>query len=168
MKFRLIITLTTVSAVLLFVIIYYMLGQDGKITPQKWEKDGMTIWADSSFYEKETMQFNIYLESKDKIISGLREIPTEAFPISTALRGYTEAVLQMNNLSSAEINTFDEDGVTFEWFVYERESAGKMFKYFGVTKKGTAFYLFNFASESKNFDAFQDKFLDWAKQIVVE
>ena len=138
-------------------------------SPKVFEKSGIKITATSDFYEKDVMTQTIYLESRDKIITGLKEAPNEAFPISKTLREYTNLTLQVNNLPEAVITPYNEDGVTFEYFTYERTVSEKDFKYLGVTKKSSAyFYLFNFACETKNFDKFKDQFLDWAALIEAE
>jgi len=133
------------------------------------EKNGIKITATTGFVEKELLSVTIYLESVDKIITGLKETPGSAFPITKSLREYTEATLTANNLSSTPINLYSENGVVFEYFIYERTASDKDFKYLGVTKKSDQFfYLFNFASENKNFDKFEQQFMDWAKLIEVE
>ena len=133
------------------------------------EKSGIKITATSEFYEKDILSMTIYLESRDKIITGVKETPNASFPISRTLRQYTELVLNTNNMNGLEISVYDEDGITFEYFEYEKEVSGKNFKYLGVTMKSDSyFYLFNFASENSKFEGFKSQFMDWAKLIEIE
>jgi hypothetical protein len=57
------------------------------------EKSGIKITATDAFYEKEQISMTLYLESSDKIITALKEEPSEAFPITKPLGEYTAAVL---------------------------------------------------------------------------
>lgn len=133
------------------------------------EKDGIKITATSAFYEKDLLTLTIYLESTDKLITALKETPSTDFPISKTLRQYSEIVLLVNNLIGTQIDNYNEGGVVFDYFTYERSESGKNFKYLAITKKSSSyFYLFNFACEVKNYDKFADTFFEWAKLIEVE
>jgi len=129
--------------------------------------DGLiTITAAKEFKQVDDARFNICLESKDKIITGIKEAPGPSFPAASSLRDYT--LLVKSGRESSEISLYDKGGVVFDYFDYEFSTDGKAFKYLAVTKKSdTSFYLFNFGCEKKNFDKFEKQFMDWAKTIEV-
>lgn len=129
---------------------------------------GFTVTLNDSFHEKEYISFNLYLESRDILFTGLME--NGAGVVST-LTAYTNMVISNNSLSNVTVNNeTGDDGIAFKHFIYEKTVSGKDFTYLGVTKagSGTKFYLFNFACESKNYEKLQNKMLGFAKTITVE
>lgn len=137
--------------------------------PKIFEKNGIRITATTAFNEIEFPNTTMCLESSNKLITALKETPTAEFHISKTLRQYSELVLQENNLVGTQIDFYNEGGIIFDFFTYEKNIDGTDFKYLGITKKSSSyFYLFNFICETKNYDRFANTFFEWVMLIVVE
>ena len=128
--------------------------------------NGISVTMKDDFKEKDLVSVTTYLESTDAIFTALKEefVNLESVGINrnSTLRDYAEAVAYNNNLSSS--NIIEQDGLVY--FTYTREVSGKNFYYLAtVYKSDDAFWLVNFACESKNKDSFEPKFIEWAKTV---
>lgn len=154
--------------VLILALSMSVLAACGGAKKKTFEKAGIKITLTNAFYEKDVLTQTMYLESRDSIVGILKEDANPDFPISKTLTEYTELTLLVNNLSGNEVLHYSDEAVTFDYFRYDRTVSGKDFAYMGVTMKGiSAFYLFNFACEAKNYESYEQQFLTWAKTIVI-
>ena len=103
----------------------------------------------------------------DSIVVMLKEEFTlfeEAGYEDMTLSEYADLVIQANSLSAERK---EEEGLTC--FTYEKEQNGKNFEYYATVFKGPdAYWLIQFACETKNFDDFLPDFQKWAKSVTFE
>jgi len=164
------IGLIVLSAVLSFSVFFVLSGGldnvfESKAKTKEFTKAGMTLSLTSDFYEKEMASQTAYYESQKYIVTVLKEEFTifESIGISTdiSVKEYAKLVIDNNMIDSA---TEEKDNLTF--FKYEKTINGKQFSYFAtVHKSSDAFWLIQFACESKNAEDSQDLFIEWAQTI---
>ncbi|NTW95538.1 MAG: hypothetical protein HGB31_02840 [Erysipelotrichaceae bacterium] len=136
-----------------------------KAKTKEFTKAGMTISLTSDFYEKEIASQTAYYESQKYIVTVLKEEFTifESIGLSTdiSVKEYAELVIENNMIDSA---IEEKDNLTF--FKYEKTVNGKQFSYFAtVHKSSDAFWLIQFACETKNAEDSQDLFIEWGQTI---
>lgn len=137
----------------------------GCASDKTFETSGMQITLTSAFYEKEYVSMTAYYESRDAIVTVLKEEfgLVDGFGNYT-LSQYTDTVLSANNLS-ASVQT--REGKEYQYFTYERSASGKNFYYLATTHKSSdAFWLIQFACVVSDKDKYTDKFLGWADTIT--
>jgi len=164
------IGLIVLSVVLSFSVFFVLSGGLGnvfisKAKPKEFTKAGMTISLTSDFNEKEIASQTAYYESQKYIVMVLKEEFTifESVGISTdiSVKEYAELVIG-NNMMATAIE--EKDNLTF--FKFEKTINGKQFSYFAtVHKSSDAFWLIQFACESKNAEDSQDLFIEWGQTI---
>ncbi len=153
---------------LLFVVTGCSLSSLFKESTKKYTVNGISVTMNDSFYEKDLVSQTAYLESQDAIFSALKEDFTELEVVGitkdSTLTDYAEAVKTANSFTG---NIIEKDGLVY--FTYEKDVSGKSFFYLAsVYKADDAFWLVNFACESKNKDEFEPKFIEWAKTVEFE
>lgn len=143
-----------------------MLAGCGGAKAKEFSKAGMSITLTTAFTEKEMATQTAYYESQKAVVTCLKEeyslLEDEGMSADdVTLEQYAEAVITLNGLDS-EVQT--EDGLTY--IRYDKSLNGKDFSYYATCFKGTdAFWLIQFACESKNFDTMHDTFKTWAKSV---
>lgn len=143
-----------------------MLAGCGSVKAKEFSKAGMSITLTTAFTEKEMATQTAYYESQKAIVTCLKEefsiLEDEGLSADdVTLEQYGEAVIVMNGLDS-EVQT--EDGLTY--IRYDKSLNGKDFSYYATVFKGTdAFWMIQFACESKNFDSMHEIFKTWAKSV---
>ena len=154
-------------AVVSFLITMQIVNQPLKGTKEKvFSKAGMEITLTEDFYEKDMAAYTAYYESKTSIVLSIKEEFTifENAGISTdiSLREYAEMVLTNNVKNNIEVT--EKDGLTF--FEFDKTANGKDFTYFAVVFRGDdAYWLFQFACETKNYDKLSKDFIAYAKSV---
>ena len=136
---------------------------------KEFSKNGITITVSDDFVQKDIdseINWSLYLETKNLIFFGRGE--TKMTLPGYNLMAYTEdVVLKTSKPDDVEIETFDEDGVSFLYAYYL--SSDEKYGYMLITKEGsTKFYTMNFSCVKSSLEGNKQKFLDWAKTIVVE
>lgn len=164
------IGLIVLSAVLSFSVFFVLGGGldnvfTSKAKAKEFSKAGMTITLTSDFIEKEIASQTAYYESQKHIVMVLKEEFTifESIGISTdiSVKEYAKLVID-NNLMTSEVE--EKDGLTY--FKYEKTINGKQSSYFAtVFKSSDAFWLIQFACESKNAEDSEDLFVEWGQSI---
>lgn len=133
---------------------------------QEFSKAGMSITLTKAFTEKEMASLTAYYESQKVIVTCLKEEFTqfEALGVSSddiSLDDYAELVIANNQM---DMDAVKEDDLTY--FKYDKTVSGKDFSYMACVFKSTdAFWLIQFACETKNFDSMQDQMKNWAKTV---
>lgn len=131
-----------------------------------YSKSGINIELPDNFFEKELVSSTYYLESTQSIVSFLKEDFSIIYKYAPDLNSYSNLVLTANKLN-AKIQEFFEEEIRFNHFDYEKEMSGKNYYYKVVMIEGiNAYWLLNFACETKNKEEFSKKFLDWTKTIT--
>lgn len=134
---------------------------------KQFSKEGATITLTDEFTEKDLVSQTAYYESMDSIVVMLKEEFTlfeEAGYEDMTLSEYADLVIQANSLSAERK---EEEGLTC--FTYEKEQNGKNFEYYATVFKGPdAYWLIQFACETKNFDDFLPDFQKWANSVTFE
>ncbi len=131
---------------------------------------GITITLDTTFVEKDTVQVPFYLVSLDHIFMGMRETKSSltSYGISS-LSSYMDGVLSNGGKSSAEVLSYDEDGVSFLYAYYTNSVDGVEYGYMLVAMEGSShYYSMNFGCLSKDLEDSKDQYLEWAQGIIVE
>lgn len=129
------------------------------------EKAGMQITLTSNFHEKDYVSMTAYYESRDAIVTVLKEefSLVDGFKNYT-LTQYTNTVLKANKLTAA-VST--REGKDYQYFTYEKSVSGKDFYYLATTHKASdAFWLIQFACVVSDKDSYTEKFLGWADTVV--
>ena len=129
---------------------------------------GMTITLTNAFTEKELASATSYYESTTSIVLTLKEEFSlfEQNGISTdiSLKEYAELIAYNNGF---DVEIIENDGLTY--FTYENTANGKDFTYLATVHKcSDAFWLIQFACESKNYEKLSKDFMTWAKSVKFE
>ena len=128
---------------------------------------GFSITLDNSFYEKELVSLTAYYESTKMIVTVLKEEFSlfEGYVVVNSLAEYAELVISANGLEN--ITASEKDGVTY--FEYEKTVSGKDYKYYATVHKGSdAFWLVQFACETKNYEDLKADMETYAKSFKAE
>ena len=133
---------------------------------KKFSISGMSITLTDEFFEKDYISLTAYYESRDAIVTVLKEDYASIGGISTWTVGeYADAVIAANNLSGAVVSFSDG----YASFTYEKEVSGKNFIYFATCHKGGgAYWLVQFATLLESKEEFIPKFKNWASSIEFE
>jgi len=164
------IGLIVLSAVLSFSVFFVLSGGldnvfESKAKTKEFTKAGMTITLTTDFFEKEIASQTAYYESQKYMVTTLKEEFTifESYGMSTDIsaKEYAKLVID-NNMIASTIE--EKDNLVY--FEYEKAVNGKQISYFAtVYKSSDAFWLIQFACESKNAEDSQDLFIEWAQTI---
>ncbi len=127
--------------------------------------DGMTITLTDEFKETHSEGYTVVYDSKKVAVFALRENFTlaEGFE-NISLKKYADSVIQANNYSSAKVKTVD--GLTYfehDFISPETNDTYNFFTY--VYKTDDAFWVVQFATLSKNSEAYASKITEWAKSV---
>ncbi len=152
----------------ILMICCVLLGGCFGATEKEYASNGFKIKVDEELFEKDLATATAYFTGEKTLVMAIKEEFTllEAVDIkeSSTLKDYAEVVIA-NNKADYEIK--EKDGLTY--FEYEKEVNGKNYYYLStVYKSHDAFWLVNFACEKKNKEAYQEKFLTWAKTVEFE
>ena len=128
---------------------------------------GMSLSLPGNFKEYSVDGQTAAYESNKAIVTVLKETFTDLenagleLDEASAVEDYAQIVMVNNGLYT----TLEEkDGVTY--FVYEMSVDDYDISYMATVTKGSdAFWLVQFACESKNFEKQQPDFISWAKSI---
>ncbi len=133
---------------------------------------GLSITVTSDFKEKEIAGQTMYLESKNSIVTILKEefslFTDRGYePDSMTEMEYADLVIKANKLGDS-VTPFNDEQNSFVDFSYEKTVSGRQFYYFAVCKKGKdAFWLCQFGCTTDKKDDFKQTFIDWAKTITL-
>jgi len=130
---------------------------------------GLTITLNNTFFEKEVIQAQLYLESTDHIFMSLRETKTDLsnFQITT-LDAYIKAVLNNAN-KTATVQTYEKDGISYKYAYFTSTVGEQKFGYMMLAQEGKDhFYSMNFGCLEKKLEDNKDLYTKWAKTIKVE
>lgn len=155
-------------SLMLFLVAGCSLTSLFKESTKTYTVNGISVTMNDSFYEKDLVSQTAYLESQNAIFTALKEEFTELEAVGitkdSTLKDYAEAVKAANSFTG---NIIEKDGLVY--FTYEKDISGKSFFYLAtVYKTDDAFWLVNFACESKNKEEFEPKFIEWAKTVEFE
>lgn len=136
---------------------------------KKYSSNGFSIELPESFYKKDLASATAYFESKDAIVTALKEdyktLEVVNINKESTIQDYAKAVGNNNKMT---INLKDLKNTNYKYFTYEKTNSSKPFYYVGViVKSNDAFWLINFGCERKNKTKYETKFLDWAKTIKI-
>lgn len=153
---------------LLFAVSFTLIGCSEK--SKKFTSDaGLSIELTSGFYEKEIVSQTMYLESKNMIFTALKEEKDlfEDYGINFnvySLNQYASLVIKNNNVTTEVLS---EGELTY--FIYEKTVSGRDFTYKAyVFKSSDAFWLCQFACQTKDFKKLEPKMSKYAKTITLE
>ena len=136
---------------------------------QTFSSNGITITLTTKFKPQEINGAQVLYLTKKLGFMGNQE-NKELIKISdNKLEEYTQKVIEVSKLKDIELNTYDEDGVTFIYGYYVSTVNKIKYKYMFITKEGKDnYYTMNFWSLEKDFNKNKNQFMAWAKTIVVE
>lgn len=152
-------------AISLIAVVACAVGLTGCSSDKTFEKAGMQITLTSKFTEKEILSQTAYYESRDALVTALKEEFTLAPGFSSySLEEYTDLVLSQNLLSTTKST---REGKDYMYFSYEKQVSGKDFYYLATTfKTEDAFWLIQFACNASEKDGKTDTFLKWADTVT--
>lgn len=125
---------------------------------------GMTITLTTKFKEVENINFTACYERNDVLVVMRKEEFSLLGTSKYTVQEYAWEVIDLNGRDSYTKN--EEDYVSF---TYEATAGGKDFYYYNTCfKTHDAYWLIQFACETKSVDKLQDDFEKWANSIVFE
>lgn len=154
---------------LTFVLIFSLLFTAGCKKEKEFTMDGLKVTLDSSFVKREQIGVVLAAVSTDKIFTANRQEKSQ-FGSSYTLSDYYDACLMSINLTGEHEEYKDEEGnIKFLYGYYNNTADEQEYGYMLVVLEGNDyFYAVNFGTYSDKLDSNKDKFLNWAKTIVVE
>lgn len=137
----------------------------GKPSEKEFSKAGMSIVLTDDFVEQDIISQTATYQSAKHLVAVIKEefsiLEESGLSTDMSLKEYAEILVENNKLDSV---VKVKDG--FTCFEYEKTLSGKDFTYLAVVQKGTdAYWFFQFASESKDFEKSEAQFIEWAKTI---
>ncbi len=140
-----------------------------KASPEKFSAEGMTITLTDAF-KQETMEGTAaYFESSQALVVAIREPFTQfdELGMSTEITLEEYMALVVENNTEMQVEHADIDGLTA--FTYENTTNKKEFTFLAtVYESDDAFWLIQFACETKNYAQMQEDFVKWAKSVKFE
>lgn len=135
---------------------------------KEFSKDGMTITLTNQFAEKEYITQTVMYESRDSIVTALKEsfsaLEEAGLGSDITPEEYAELVIANNMLENCEIQ--EKEGLTC--FQYDRTVDGKAFSYLATIHKAPdAFWLIQFGCLETDFPEKESQFIEWAKTVKV-
>lgn len=170
--------------VILFIVVFVVLFVFGFFTyffvtgmleekqVQTYSSSGFTIQLPGDFVEKELLNTTCHYVRNDAMVGAIKEdfetLTTMGIATKdSSLNDYMDVVLKTNKTEVKNVKS-SKDG-KYLYFSYEETVSGKLNYYTAMVFKGSdAFWLVNFACDSKNKEKYKDVFHDWAGTIVVE
>lgn len=128
--------------------------------------DKMTITLTDEFRKTNMENFTVVYDSKAVAVFALKEefILVDGFADYT-LEQYADLVIQANNLSSVQIKTVD--GLTGFQYDVTKSETNETYRFFTyVYKTNDAFWCVQFATQTKNVEAYESQITQWAKSIA--
>ncbi len=146
------------------VALMCLIGVAGcKAKDKTFEKEGMQITLTTAFTEKEYISQTAYYESKNALVTVLKE-DFATIGSSYTLAEYTNLVLRANRFSS---ETYQREGQVYMYFTYEKSVSGNNYFYLATTHKGPdAYWLIQFACFSSKKDKYTETFYKWADSVT--
>lgn len=141
-------------------------GRLGTAEEKVFSKAGMSITLTEDFKEQDIVSQTAVYASAKYIVMALKEEYRlfEEIGDSLSLEEYAQLVFE-NNQINADIE--EKDGLVY--FTYENEANGRDFTYFAVVMKGPdAYWMFQFACDSSQYEDSQEQFVRWAKTVEFE
>lgn len=153
-----------VSALLAIIMIAFI----GCSTPAKaktFEKAGMSIELTNEFTEKEMVQFTACYMSSTVIVTVLKE----EFSLAQGFENYTlmqyAGLVIRNNQIDVTAQMSEDD--KYAYFRYDKTVTGKDFTYWATCfKSDDAFWLIQFACETKNYEEMAATFEKYADSVT--
>lgn len=163
--------ITVITIVIAVACLAMLLIGISKESTKVYKVNGFQIELPNNFIEKEQVSFTTYLESPRAMATALKEdfttLESVGITKDSSLDEYIQAVISANGFKDTDIK--DISGTDYKYFTYESSASNKDFYYMAVIlKSDDAFWLINFACETKNKEEFQDRFIKWAKTIKVD
>ncbi len=130
---------------------------------------GISITLTDNFVEKEYITATYYLQSENAIFIAVKENFDDlsyytSVNSESSLIDYANVVISGNLLTST---IKYQENLTY--FTYNKSVSEKSFYYLAVVVKGTdAFWLCQFCCLDSTKEVYEQKFLEWAKTIVVD
>ena len=137
------------------------------VTPEVFEKDGMSITLTSAFSELEQEGLTVAYHSKKAVVLAFKEefttLTDAGIGADSTLEEYAAAVLKAQQLQGTAIQS--DNGLTY--FVYERSSGRSTYAYFAtVHKSASAFWLIQFGCSADSFLELQPTFMTYAQSVA--
>ena len=125
----------------------------------------MSIELNSSFAEKTIISQTAYYESKNVIVTALREEFSLLEGVENwSLTEYGEACVSANGLTGVSVS-LSENG-KYSYFVYEKEVNGVKYSYLATCHKTSeAFWLIQFATFSNKYEKEKEQFYKYIDSI---
>lgn len=163
---------TTAVAVVMLLSICF-LGACGEPKPKTFNCDaGLTITLTDKFYERDMLTYTMYLESSNVLFVVQKEdfetLSVMGINENSTVTEYAEKMLNLNNIYNVTPQVDEE--TDFAYCDYEKtdNATGKtLYNYTVIAKGSDAFWLCQFACESKNSKDLKPNFATWSKTIVV-
>ena len=157
-----------VGAVIGFTISYFM-HSDPKVEPKTFDDNGMSITLTNEFSKVEVEErTNCYGSEKVAVLALKEDFSlVEGFSDYT-LEQYRDLVVE-NNSSLSSVELKETEGLLgFEYDFYNAD-ADKTLRYFSyVYKADDAFWMVQFATETKYVEELSPKIIEWAKSVTFE
>jgi hypothetical protein len=153
-----------VTLIVLAVIMLAFVGCSSSAPKAKtFSAAGMSIELTDSFHEKELVSATAYYESKDVIVLAIKEEFTLMYGLANyTLADYAQLVINNNRLPDVTVETAEN----YVHFRYDKEVSGKDFSYWATCfKSDDAFWLIQFACETKNYDGKIATFQKYANSV---
>ena len=159
-----------IIAAIIGFIAGYMITSGGfsapKVETKMFSSNGMRITLTNKFVETSIQNYTVCFDSKDVAIFALKE-DFNLFDNAEnyTLEDYGELVLKNNGFSS-DIGLESYNGLTYFEYIFTNPSTSDEYHYFTVLYKADdAFWMVQFATMEKNFEQYQQSFVDWAKSV---
>ena len=163
------IVILVIAAIIGFIA-GYMITSGGfsapKVEAKAFSSNGMHITLTNKFVETSIQNYTVCFDSKDVAVFALKE----DFNLFDGAENYTledygELVLKSNGFSS-DIGLEAYNGLTYFEYIFTNPSTRDEYHYFTVLYKADdAFWMVQFATLEKNFEQYQQSFVDWAKSV---
>ncbi len=140
-----------------------------KASPEKFSAEGMTITLTDAFKQEAMEGTAAYFESSKALVVAIKESFSqfEDLGMSTdiTLEEYINLVVENNKEMQVEHLEIDKLAA----FTYENSTNKKDFTFFAaVYESDDAFWLIQFACETKDYADMQEDFVKWAKSVEFE
>ena len=122
----------------------------------------LTLTLTNRFFESEYEGYDVVFDSSKVAVFALKEEFTDEFGAEKTLNDYAELVIAANEMKDVTVQT--KDGLTY--FNYKSDVDGDEYTYYAfVYKTDDAFWMVQFACDSKSADKQVDNFFKYAKSV---
>ena len=168
MKTSDVIIIVVIVAAVTFALSFIGNLAQGDPKEKAFSKEGMTITLTDNFHEKDYLAYTAFYESQTSFVFVIKEdfslFEEAGIPTDISLYEYSDIIAKSNN---TDLVIKEKDGLVYYEYDYKAEN-GKEISYFVVLYRGEdAYWIFNFACESKNYEKLSGDFLKWAKSVTV-